>query len=139
MLSLLYQAEVRRLLVLLQPVEILNISPEVGLSQPVLLGFVLLSAGVLPVVGPEHHASAVLDDGLAGHEDPESGLVGFVDTQLMTVEFEAAIDAILDEDSRSRNCCFYLASPQALQEQDFGLIQDLDIAVLAVHDFEGPS
>jgi hypothetical protein len=80
---------------------------------------VLLSVGVLPVVGSENHASTILDNGFAGHKNRESSLVSFVDAKLMTVKFEGAINAIFDKDSRPSNCCFYIASSQSLKEQDF--------------------
>lgn len=81
----LFQGKVRRFLVFLEPVEILNIAPEVRLIVLVLFLLVSLSVGVIEGVRAEDHAIAVLDDGLAGDEDVESAVEGIVDAQLMAV------------------------------------------------------
>lgn len=75
----------RRFLVFLEPVEILDLAPEVRLIVLVLLLLVSLSVGVVEGVRAEDHAIAVLNDGLAGDKDVESAVKGIMDAQLMTV------------------------------------------------------
>ena len=59
-----------------------------------------LPALVVEGVGSEHHVVAILDDGLAAREDPESALVGVVYSKLVAVEFKVAVPAVVHEDRR---------------------------------------
>jgi hypothetical protein len=113
----------RRFLVLLQPVEVLNLPPLVGLVLPLLLLLVTAAVGVFEAVGRELHAVAVLDDGLAGDEDVEPAVESVVDSQLVAVQLESTAGAAVHEDCRLSHCASDHAVLQVLQEEDLSSLQ----------------
>jgi hypothetical protein len=112
----------RRLLVLFEPAEVLDVPPEVVLACPLVIQLMLLSLGVLEGVGSEDDLIAELDDGLAGDEDGKSAVVGVVDSQLVAVDLQMAARAAVHEHCRLRQCRSDRAIGQVLQEQYFCLL-----------------
>ena len=133
----LFERKVRRLLVFLKPVEVLDVLPEVGLVVLVLLLLVAQPVGIVEGVGAEDHAVAILDDGLAGDEDVEPAVEGVVDAQLVAVELEPAIRAVVHENRRLGDCASDDAASQVLQEDYLGLDQDVDFRVRTADYFVG--
>jgi len=63
------QLEVRRLLVLFQPAEVLNISPKIGLSNSFIIQLVLLSLRILEAIRPKDNFIAKFNDSFTGHKN----------------------------------------------------------------------
>lgn len=115
----------RRFLVFLEPVEVLDLAPEVGLVVLILLLLVSLPVGIVEGVRTEDHAIAIFDDGLACDEDVEFAVEGVVDPQLVAVELESAVLAMVHKNCRFGHCASNDAACQVLQEKDLSLDQDI--------------
>ena len=76
-----------RLLVFFQPVEVLNLSPQVFLPFAFKIFFILFSSLIVKGIGCKDHLITVLDDRLARYENFESGIIAVVNTQLMAIYF----------------------------------------------------
>ena len=135
----LFERKVRRLLVFLEPVEVLDVAPKVGLVVLVLLLLVAQPVGIVEGVGAEDHAVAILDDGLAGDEDVKPAVEGVVDAQLVAVELEPAIRAVVHENRRLGDCASDDAASQVLQEDYLGFDQNVDFRVRTADYFVGLS
>lgn len=94
-----------RCFVFFEPVEILYFPPKIGLVSSLLLFLVLFSVVVVEAVGSEGDLVAVFDDGFAGCQDMESAAVGVVDSELVGVQLEGAVSAVIHEHSGFGNCC----------------------------------
>lgn len=106
----------RRFLVFLEPVEVLDFSPKVRLANSLLLLFVGLSGRILEAINSEDDSITVFDDSLAGHKDTESRIKGVVDAKLMTIKLESASNTIVYENCRFSDCTTYLAIFQVFQK-----------------------
>ena len=84
-------------LVLLQPVEILDVPPLVRLGIFLLLLLVPLPLRIVEFVRTEHHFVAIFYYSLAGHKYVESTLGCVMNSELMTVQLEFTILTVIDE------------------------------------------
>jgi hypothetical protein len=112
-----------RFLVLFQPVEVLNISPKIRQSQSVLLMLVGCPVGVLERIGTENNLTAVFDNRFACDVDVECAFGRAVDSQLMAVELEFAVSAVVD--SGFGDCGPNDTVLEVFQEEDFCLLQQI--------------
>lgn len=103
-----------RFLVLFQPVEVLDLTPEIRLVVFVLFLLVSLSVRIDEGVGTEDYAIAIFYDSLACDEDVESAIRGVVDAQLMAVELESAVLAMVHKHRRFGDCASNDTSCQVL-------------------------
>lgn len=81
------KSEMGRLFVLLEPAEVLDVSPKVDSAYSFVIDLVLLFFSILESVRSEHHSIAEFDDGFAGDENGKGCVVGVVYSELMTVDF----------------------------------------------------
>ena len=88
----------RRLLILFEPVKVLDVLPKVRLACPLLLFLMNLSLLVVKGIGTEDDSIAVLYDGLACNVNVESAIVGVMNSQLMAVQLESTVFTVVHKD-----------------------------------------
>lgn len=125
-----------RFLVLFQPVEVLNISPKIRQSQSVLLMLVGCPVGVLERIGAENDLTAVFDNRFACDVDVECAFGRAVDSQLMAVELEFAVSAVVHKDSGFGDCGPNDTVLEVFQEENFCLLQQIQFQIVTVYNFK---
>ena len=60
---------------------------------------------------------AILNNGLAGHEYPKHAVVSVVDSQLMAIQLESAVSAMIYKHGGFGHSCLDLAILQIFQEK----------------------
>ena len=113
----------RRGLILLKPVEILYLSPKIRLISSLLLLLVPLPVRIIIAIRRKGHLIAVLNDRLTCGKDSEFAVVSVVDSELVRVELEVTVAAVIHEYSGFSHCGSYGAVFEVFQEENFCLLQ----------------
>lgn len=130
-LQAVHQSEVGRRL-LLQPVEILDIPPQVLLALPIALLDILLNSLVFVVIPLEHNIFSILDDALAAREHPKLSVLRVVDSQLMAAYLYLAAHTLVYKHRRLCRARSHLAVLQLFQEKNIRHPVQIYCAVLAL-------
>ncbi len=128
------QLIMRRLLIFLQPVKILNIPPKVMFILSFKCLYIFLLIRILVCVRTENHSVAILNDSFTCHKNLECSVVCVVDSQLVTVQLECAVTAVVHEHCWLAQCAIYHAIFKFFQKQNFCLLLQFNCCVLAIYN-----
>lgn len=122
-----------------EPVEVLDVSPQVLLTSSLALLDISIDSIVSVVVLFEGHTGGVLDYPLAGGEDTESCVCCVVDSELVATDLDLTVRAVVDEHSGLGGTCENSAVFEVFEEEDVSHSVEVDCAVLCVDDLERTS
>ena len=129
----------RGFLVLLKPVEILNVPPLVWLGIFFFLLLVSLPLRIVEFIRTEYHFIAIFYYSLTSHKYVESTFVCVMNSELMTVQFEFTILTVVNEHCWFCHCSSYYTIFQVFHKENLGFLQDVDFGIVATHNFEWAS